>query len=63
MFLKNFDFLSNPLTLYYNQYHSHKSIISGIITILTYSLCLILSLYLSQDFIFISRYLFKYIYF
>ena len=52
MFLKNFDFLSNPLTLYYNQYHSHKSIISGIITILTYSLCLILSLYLSQDFIF-----------
>ena len=52
MFLKNFDFLSKPLTFHYNHYHSHPSIISGIITILTYLTCFIFALYLSQDFIF-----------
>ena len=52
MFLKNFDFLSFPLTLYYNHFRSHTSIISGILTIITYSLCLLLALYLSKDYFF-----------
>ena len=52
MFIKNFDFLSFPLTLHYNNYRSHASIISGIFTIITYSLCLLLALYLSKDYLF-----------
>ena len=52
MFLKNFDFLSLPLTLHYNGCRSHSSIISGILTIITYSFCLLFALYLSKDYLF-----------
>ena len=52
MFLKNFDFLSLPLTLHYNSCRSHSSIISGILTIITYSFCLLFALYLSKDYLF-----------
>ena len=52
MFLKKFDYLSYPLTLYFNNYSSHSSIISGIITIITYLLCFILTIYVSKDFLF-----------
>ena len=51
MFLKKFDYLSYPLTFYFNNYSSHRSIISGIITIITYLICFILTIYLSNDFI------------
>ena len=52
MFLKKFDFLSYPLTFYFNNYSSHRSITSGIITIITYLTCIILTAYLSIDCIF-----------
>ncbi len=52
MFFKKFDLLSYPLTLYFNNHSSHRSIISGIITIITYLICIILTAYLSLDFIF-----------
>lgn len=52
MFLKNFDFLSYPLTLHYEHYRSHPSIISGFLTLIVYILCIIVSIYLSIDFMF-----------
>ena len=52
MFLKNFDYLSYPLTFFFNNYSSHPSIISGIITIIIFIICIILTLYLSLDFLF-----------
>ena len=35
MFIKNFDYLSPPITFYYQGAHSHTSIISGIISIIS----------------------------
>ena len=52
MFLKKFDYLSGPLTFFFNNYNSHPSIISGIMTIIIFLICIILTLYLSLDFIF-----------
>ena len=36
MILKKLDNLSPPITLFYNEYESHSSIISGILTIFYY---------------------------
>ena len=40
MFLRKFDFLSPPITLYYKGDQSHSSIFAGILTILVYLICL-----------------------
>ena len=44
MILKNVDFLSKPITLYYQGYPSHASMISGFLTILALVLVIIFSL-------------------
>ena len=45
MFFKNVDFLTPKITLYYNRKSSHSSIISGILTIISYLSIFVLVLY------------------
>ena len=52
MFLKNFDYTSPSLTLYYNSKRSHVSIFGGILTILSYIFCVIISGYFLSEVIF-----------
>lgn len=47
MFIKYLDFLSPPTTFYYNGSLSHSSIISGIISIISISITIILAVYSS----------------
>jgi len=51
MVLKELDFLSPKLTLYFNGQKSHSSKIGGLLTIISYSLVLIFGLYISRDLI------------
>ena len=44
MFLKEFDFLSPPITLFYKGFSSHSSITSGILTIITLAIIIFLSI-------------------
>jgi hypothetical protein len=48
-FLKNMDFISRNNALYYNNKTSHQSSISGILTILSYSLLIFFMIYFSLD--------------
>ena len=49
MFLKKFDNISPRLTLHYKFQHSHKNIFGGILTIISYLLCILISIYFSND--------------
>ena len=48
-FLKNIDFISRKNALYYNKKTSHQSSISGLLTILCYSLIIFFIIYFSLD--------------
>ena len=50
-FLKNIDFISRNNALYYNKKTSHQSSISGLLTILCYSLIIFFIIYFSIDII------------
>ena len=50
--LKRLDNLSSPITLFYKGFPRHSSIISGIITILTYTTIIILGVFFSINFLF-----------
>ena len=52
MFLENFDYISPNLTFYYNSKRSHVSVFGGIITIISYTLCVLISCYFFSDVIF-----------
>ena len=52
MFLENFDYTSPNLTFYYNSKRSQVSIFGGIITIISYTLCVLISCYFFSDVIF-----------
>ena len=45
MFLKHLDILSDPLTLYYEKYHNHSSLISSIISLITCIICISFTIY------------------
>ena len=51
MFIKSIDFLSPPVTFYYNNSLSHSSIISGIISIISIILIICLAIYFSLELI------------
>ena len=51
MILKKLDILSPPITLFYNDYESHSSIISGILTIFYYLILIGFAGYFSLDII------------
>ena len=51
MFFRKLDFLSPPITLYYKGDQSHSSILSGILTIIGYSICLAFALIYAIQFI------------
>ena len=50
MFLKYFDFISPPITLFYRREERHINWISGVISIITYSFILMSTIYYSLDF-------------
>ena len=52
MFLKEIDFLSQPITLFYQGYSSHSSILSGILTILALVIVIIFSIKEIKSFFF-----------
>ena len=45
MFLKNLDYVSPPITFYHKNYLSHSSVISGIVSIISFLLILSISIY------------------
>ena len=51
MFIKKFDFLSPPITLYFKGENAHSSIISGVLSIITYSFIISFSIIYALDFI------------
>ena len=51
MFIKNFDYLSPPVTFYQNGYLSHTSIISWILSIFSIIIIIIIGIYFSLDLI------------
>ena len=51
MFIKYFDYLSPPITFYYQGSLSHTSIISGILSIISCILIIILTIYYSLELI------------
>ena len=51
MFLKKIDFLSPPITFYYRGILSHSSIVSGIISLISIILIILLTIYYSMDII------------
>ena len=51
MFFRKIDFLSPAITLYYKGDESHSSIVSGILTIIVYSICLIFGILYAIQFI------------
>ena len=55
MFIKNLDYLSPAVTFYYKGILSHSSIISGIISIISFTFILILGIYFSLDLIYRSE--------
>ena len=52
MFIKNFDFITPKITLFYSGSSKHSSIISGLLSILIVLVCLSLTLIFSMDFLF-----------
>ena len=52
MILKNFDFISPQITLFYNRMESHSSIFTGIISIIVLIICIAAAIVLSLDIIF-----------
>ena len=54
MILKNFDFISPPITLFFHGMNSHSSIFTGIISLIVLIICLIGANILSLD-IFLKR--------
>jgi hypothetical protein len=51
MFIKKFDFLSPPITLYFKGQNTHSSIISGILSLLACSVILGFGIYYALQFI------------
>ena len=51
MFIKKFDFLSPPITLYFKGQNAHSSIFSGILSIIAYSFIISFSIIYALDFI------------
>ena len=51
MFLKKFDMLSSPITLYYKGDDKHSSIFSAILTIIAYTIIFIFGVYYALEFI------------
>ena len=51
MFLRKLDYLSPAITLYYKGEQSHSSIVSGLLTIIVYSICLLFIVIYSIDFV------------
>ena len=51
MIIRNLDFLSPKITLYFKGKYKHSSIFSGLITILSYSVILACIIYYTLDFI------------
>ena len=45
MFLKNLDYVSPPITFYHKKYLSHSSVLSGIVSIISFILILSISFY------------------
>ena len=54
MIIKNFDFISPPITLFYHGMESHSSIYTGIISLIILIICIISAIILSLD-IFLKR--------
>ena len=54
MIIKNFDFISPPITLFYHGMESHSSIYTGIISLIVLIICIISAIILSLD-IFLKR--------
>ena len=52
MFLKKFDIISPPITLYYKGDNMHSSIFSGILTIVVYIITFIFGVYYALEFIY-----------
>ena len=51
MFIKKFDMISPPITLFFNGINKHSSIFSGILTIIAYLIVLIVGIYYALEFI------------
>jgi len=51
MFIKNLDYLSPPITLYYEGSLSHSSIVSGILSFISFILIIAIAVYFSLDLI------------
>ena len=51
MFFKQLDFLSPTITFYYKGHLSHSSILSGILSIFSFILIIIIAIYFSLDII------------
>ena len=47
MFLKKLDYVSPPITFYHKNYLAHSSILSGILSIISFLLILMISVYYS----------------
>jgi hypothetical protein len=51
MFFRKLDFLSPQITLYYKGEQSHSSILSGILSVIGYSICLLFAFVYAIEFI------------
>jgi hypothetical protein len=51
MYIKKLDYLSPPITFYYSGSLSHSSIVSGILSIFSFILIIVISIYFSRDLI------------
>ena len=51
MFLKKFDMLSPPITLYYKGDNKHSSIFSALLSIVAYTIVFIFGVYYALEFI------------
>ena len=51
MFVKKIDYLSPPVTFYFKGYLAHSSIVSGILSIISFVLIILLAVYFSLDLI------------
>ena len=51
MFLKKFDWISPPITLYFKGENSHVSIYSGILSIIAYVIVVAATIYYALEFI------------
>ena len=51
MFIRNLDYLSPPITFYHKDSLSHSSIVSGILSIISFMLIIAIAIYFSLDLI------------